>query len=222
MPKMAVVSGDTIDMPLLLQRNPYGRGPWEVDACFPRRFQGKIDMASIDEGSADLLYGLVRALRPRVVLETGTHRGRSTRALVEGVYANDQGKVWTVDMDDYQLMTSGAIAPEMEHWVEQIVGKTPAVFEQEPLKSLQGIDFAHIDGDHTREGLEADLQYVREHMGKECWLFVDNARDGGWPDVRAVLDELKEPHVQLATMCGGDLIWFVKHPDNVQMLPAGH
>jgi len=189
-----ITSGDHMDHRAYFQRGG-GRGPWEVDGLFPQSVSGKVDMATIDEGSADLLYGLVRALRPKVALETGTHKGRSTRAITDALYNNYQGKLYTVDMDDYHIMTSGAIPEEHEQHIEQIVGRTPQVFDLEPLKSLQGIDFAHIDGDHSRKGLEADLQYVRDHMDDECWLYVDNARDEGWMDVRHVLDELEEPHV---------------------------
>ena len=202
-------SGDWVSAPLYAVRGG-GRGPWEVDSLFPKKIEGRLDMATIDEGSADLIFGLVRALRPRVVLETGTHLGRSARAIAAALYQNDQGRLYTVDKDDYKLMFSGAIPEEHEDLVYQIVGETPGVFEEEPLKSLEGIDFAHLDGDHTGEGLKADLQYVRDHMDDECWLFVDNARDPSWNEVRETLDELKEPHIQLATMCGADIIWFCR------------
>lgn len=205
-----VESGQTIDMPLIAGRNPFGRGPWEVDACFPRRFVGTVDMATVDEGYADFLYGLVRALRPRVVLETGTHRGRSAKAIALALEQNQQGRLYTVDMDDYRLMTSGAIPQDVAERVVQVVGRTPEVYEEEPLRGVEGIDFAHIDGDHTREGLLADLAFVRERMDDECWVVVDNARDEGWPAVREVLDEIGEPSVQLATMCGADLIWLCR------------
>lgn len=207
--KEKMMSGEFLKHSAFFQRGG-GRGPWDVDGLFPAQASGNVDFASTDEGAADLLYGLVRALRPRVVLETGTHKGRSTRALAEALYDNYQGRLYTIDCDDYGLMTSGAIPEQCESQVHQIVGRTPEVFETEPLKSLKGIDFAHIDGDHTREGLEADLQYVRDHMDDECWLYVDNARDFQWMEVRNVLDDLDEPHIQLATMCGADLVHFRK------------
>ena len=71
-----MVSGGVVAIPAYGTRGD-GRGQWDVDMLFPKVLRGEVDTNTIDEGSADLLYGLVRAIRPLCVLETGTHKGRS-------------------------------------------------------------------------------------------------------------------------------------------------
>jgi len=215
-----------VEMPHILLRNPVGGAGrpervFAVDSLFPRRLTGRVDTASIDEGSADLLYGLVRGLQPRVVLETGTHKGRSTRALVTALWANARqpiaplsftwhgplGHVYTVDAEDYGILTSGAIAPEMAEVVTPIIGFTPDVFTRPPLDTLTGIDFAFLDGDHSADGLDQDLHYLEAHRAPECWVAIDNSRDGGWPGVRQTLDAWRKyPQLSLSTCSGLDLL----------------
>lgn len=185
-----------------------GRGPWITDILFPQILSGITDLYAIDEATASMLFGIVQAIRPKVLFETGTHRGRSTRAIVESLFVNQQGHLWTVDMDDYGLMVSGAIREHEKPFVTQVVGRTPEVFAEEPLQSLMGIDFAFIDGDHTKEGLIADLEYVDAHRAEHCVILVDNANDDGWPQVREYFKTYRKyPNFLLPTMTGIQMIW---------------
>lgn len=204
------------------QREADGGALFPVDPLFPGTLEGRADMSSIDEGSAALLYGLVRALAPRVVLETGTHKGRSTRALATALrdaaevvvtphsftMTMPSGHLWTVDAEDHQIFASGAIPPEAQRFVTPLHGWTPDVFQTEPLASLQGIQFAFLDGDHSAEGLDAELTYVDLHRAAECWVAIDNTRDPFWPGVaRTLHDYTRYPRISLPTCTGMDLIW---------------
>lgn len=199
-----------------------------VDTLFPQAITGHTDTASIDEGAADLLYGLVRGLQPLVVLETGTHKGRSTRALATALrdnaeiammehsytgYLDQRGKLYTVDAEDHRIFESGALPESTKSYVSQLIGWTPELFETNPhLKALTGIEFAFLDGDHTPEGLAADLAYVDAHRATECWVAIDNSRDGGWPKLQQWLARYTAyPRITLGTCNGLDLIW-MKNP----------
>lgn len=202
-----------------------GRGTqkWPLDTLFPATLTGRIDSSSIDEGTAAALYGLVRMLGPRVVLETGTHTGRGTRELARGLRDNaewdvlphsytlqlEQGHCYTVDLHDYGLRTSGALLPGTDGYTTQIIGRTPGILSQPPLDTLTGIDFAFLDGDHTAEGLEAELIYLEHHRAAECWIAVDNSRDHGWPGVSRVLNDWakKYPRVSFGSCTGLDVLW---------------
>lgn len=194
-----------------------------ADSLFPQRLEGTTDLASVDEGTADLLYGLVRATRPRVCIETGTHKGRSTRAIVSALHANaeveilpltyvgymsDTGHLWTVDELDYGLMTQGAIRDHEKPFVTQVLGHTPDALALPPFDTLEGIDFAFLDGDHTAAGVDAELTYVDLHRAKECLVAIENSRDPGWPGVKRTLEGYHtHPRVSLSTCCGVDLVW---------------
>jgi Methyltransferase domain len=207
---------------IMRRREETGDGAYPVDACFPLELVGTTDTSSVDEGTAALLGGLIQGLRPKVILETGTHKGRSTRAMAAALRANaeltlmpytfvmllDKGHLWTVDEEDYGLMTSGAIREGERPFVTQVIGRTPEIFTQPPLDGLQGIEFAFLDGDHTPDGLDADLTYVDLHRAKECLVAIDNSRDPGWAAVgRYLAGYHKHPRISLPTCTGLDLIW---------------
>lgn len=197
--------GDTVVCEVLAARQ-HPKGYALVNPCFPHRIGINFDLCSIDEGTAKFLEGLVMALRPTICLETGTHLGRSTKAIAQGLAENGSGHLWTVDMDDYGTLPMALQG--IESYVSQVVGKTPGILSEEPLNKLQNIDFAFLDGDHTGEGLKAELEFVDARRASSCWVVIDNATDPGWPEVRDVLNAYnKYPRLTLATMCGTELIW---------------
>ena len=180
---------------------------YELDVLFPYALEGQVDTWGIDEGMASLLTGFVRAIKPNIILETGTHRGRSTRAICEGLYANGGGHLYTVDMNDYGLMTEGAIREHEKEYVTQIIGATPGIFKEDPLSALSGIDFAFLDGAHDKEGVMADLEYVDTHRAPGCTVLIDNARDAGWQELFDYLQSYDVyPSVSIPTMCGLHII----------------
>ena len=192
-----------------------------VDSCFPAVLTGQTNLASSDETACDFLYGLVRATAPKVSLETGTNRGRGTQAIVRALRANaelemlvesyrqrinDPGHLWTVD--EWPVIDVDRVfTPEERAYVTCLRGRTPGVFEQEPLADLQGIEFAYLDGDHSAAGLDADLTYVDLHRAAECWVAIDNTRDPGFPGISRYLAEYRKyQRISLPTACGTDLI----------------
>lgn len=205
---MHIEQGQKLEQRFLIAHDPMKDGrTFTTDVLFPNVLEGDADLWGIDEGAATLLKGFVLAMKPTTILETGTHRGRSTRALAEGVSENGVGHIWTVDMDDYGLMESGALREHEKALVTQVVGRTPEVLHKEPLEGLTGIDFAFLDGDHSAEGIEAEIAFVEERRAAECIVLVDNSRDPGWPDEKALFENYpKENAVSLPTMCGMHLI----------------
>jgi predicted O-methyltransferase YrrM len=195
----------------LSRRADRGGRCFELAPTFPvDEFQVKnLKLWGTDEGAAHMLTGLVRALQPAVVLEIGTNWGRGTRALAEGISYYKKGHLWTVDMIDYEIHSSGALLEEQKEYVTQVVGKTPNVyFDDTSMIDMKGIDFAFLDGEHTAKGIEEDLAYVESHRSTECLVVVDNARDSQWPESAELFESYsKYPHINLPTMCGMELIW---------------
>lgn len=189
-------------------------GPWVVDVGFPKRLVFEMDANGIDEGSADLLYGLVRALRPQVILETGTHKGRSTKALVSALVDSssespipDLSKLYTVDKDDYKTLPQ-ALTPEELLRVTQIIGETPGILGHPPLSELENIEMAFLDGAHDASTVIKELEFVDARRAQRCVVAVDNARDQGWPEIREYFNGYTiYPHIPLSTMCGMELIF---------------
>ena len=185
------------------------RGPFRVDAAYPERVRIPADLSGIDEEACDLLYGLVRALRPRHCIETGTHKGRSTLAITSALTKNNQGHLHTVDIFNYvDLRTT--LPPMMSARVTQVVGRSPEVFYQDPFVNMKKIDFAFLDGAHDGATLRKELEFVDAHRDSTCYVCVDNSLDSGWPEVRATLNDYcttKHPiHAVLETMSGMDIV----------------
>lgn len=201
--------------------DPRGR-QYAVDTCFPARLTGRVDLSSVDEHTADALYGLARLVQPRVVLETGTHKGRATQALARALVDNAQlglvpytftltqptGHLWTVDRTDFGAAT--ALSDAERAVCTLVVGETPDALTRPPFDTLTGIELAVLDGDHTAEGLDAELTYVAHHRAAECWVLVDNSRDTGWPGVARTLREWapRVGHVSFPGVTGLDVLWW--------------
>lgn len=65
------------------------------------RFQSPYQQMSVTLEEAEFLYALVRALKPRSVLELGTGLGLSGRFIAEALVANgDEGHLLTIEPDD--------------------------------------------------------------------------------------------------------------------------
>ena len=203
----AVIEGDQAIGRLLYYASGVSRkGPYVVDVGWPGKFRIQPDLSSIDEGSCDLLHGLVRALRPGVVLETGTHKGRSTHAIATALCENERGVIYTLDCIKWvDLKDVLSLGEKMR--CTQIVGVSPYALSAAPLGDLQGIDFAFLDGAHDGKTLLAEMAYVEAHRADTCIVCVDNALDSGWPEVRQALDSMKHRwHAILETMAGMDII----------------
>tara|TARA_Y100000310_G_C20585634_1_gene765264 strand:+ start:341 stop:1084 length:744 start_codon:yes stop_codon:yes gene_type:complete len=195
----------------LVCRGDRGDKEYRVMPIFPARAIEiqHLKLWSVDEGSASVLTSMVYSLQPELVVEVGTNWGRSTRALAEGLSMNGKGHLWTVDMIDYDIHNSGALLEDQKDYVTQIVGSTPDVYtNDETLRDMKGIELAFLDGEHTAEGVEQDLEYVDAHRAMECLVIVDNARDDQWDTEAEFFNTYdKYPHINIPTMCGFELIW---------------
>ncbi len=179
-----------------------------TDAMFPYSMVGQVTEWCIDEQTAEFITGLVRMLRPKILLETGTNRGRSTRAILDGLFETTESRLWTVDMQDYGLKTEGALLDWQIPMVTQVIARLPGAFSEKPLSELKGIDFAFVDAGHTAEELEADLEYIDQHRAEDCWVVVHDTRSTFWDEIPVFMRSYnKHPVISLRSMNGTDLIW---------------
>jgi len=178
-----------------------------TNPIFPTKLSGEWALWGVDEGFADMLTGMVEALKPRVLLETGTNRGRSARAITEGLKRNGGGMLYTIDQLDHEIKESGAIPEDQCNYVQQIIGPTPDVFEWPDLAEIGNIEFAFLDGDHTAGGVLEELSFIEEHRATHCTVLVDNCMDESWPELQDLFADYDAyPCVILPTMTGTALI----------------
>jgi predicted O-methyltransferase YrrM len=116
--------------------------------------------------SAYLLYGLVRSLKPNVVVEIGSARGRSTCFIGTGLKENGTGKLYAIDphtstawndidsVDTYDLLKSNLQKLKLQDHVD-ILRQTSDVAASGWNKP---IDLLFIDGDHSYDGAMRDWE----------------------------------------------------------------
>ncbi len=59
----------------------------------------EIDPVSAEAEMGTLLYGFVKMLKPRVVVETGTYRAHTAVHLARAIEKNGMGHLWTCDIE---------------------------------------------------------------------------------------------------------------------------
>jgi predicted O-methyltransferase YrrM len=77
----------------------YARVRDRVDAEMAAVDRGYPDHFEVEDGTALLLYMLVRHAKPSLTVEVGVANGRSTQVILRALDANDAGRLVSVDID---------------------------------------------------------------------------------------------------------------------------
>lgn len=113
-------------------------------------------------------YALIRALRPRTVVETGTEKGLGSVVIARALERNgDSGTLFTIDIEP----SSGLlIGPELASRVTRIIGDSVT-----ELSRLDGIDFFIHDSDHSPEHERAEFDAVAPRLSPGGICLSDNS-----------------------------------------------
>lgn len=94
----------------------------------------------------DFLYGLVRLLKPKLILETGTYKGGATKAMAKAALENGTGVVISCDIDENRCREAAASLAGLPAGIRNCDGL-------QAIKEGPCVDFAFIDssGDRVAE-----------------------------------------------------------------------
>jgi predicted O-methyltransferase YrrM len=133
-------------------------------------YASRVDWHSGLGDAVFVLYSLVRAQHPQVIVEIGSARGRSTCALALACRQNGLGRVYAIDPHTINLWTEIGTAGNTEvflrarlrdyhlaDWCEVIT----ATSAEAARTWSTPIDLLFIDGDHTFEGVRRDFELFR-------------------------------------------------------------
>jgi len=125
---------------------------------------------STSVGEKLLLYGLIRALKPATIVETGTHKGLTTLYMAHAIYDEGyDGHIYTVDPYEWGAKANLDKIPELKDYTtyEQIRGDELEV---------DNVDFAFIDGFHEDFEVKSELDNLLPKLSKravvvfhDCW-----------------------------------------------------
>lgn len=151
-----------------------------------------------------ILYSLIRALKPEVVVETGTHKGKTSVYLGQALIDNGKGHLHTCDPWHFDQIGNFRKIPGMNDVITYY--QLPGI--QLPVEE---IDFAFIDGYHVPSEVEPEILYFLPKLKKGGVMvfhdtypqtMVDPAYPLELEDVAASLEKLGLKAVQLNTACG--------------------
>jgi hypothetical protein len=152
-------------------------------------------------GFPEILYSIVRHLKPDVVVETGVGGGLSSAFLLKGLYDNNRGRLYSIDLLNHEeaLAREGRIEkavailpPELKQGFivpDELTGRWDLLSgkTQDLLPSLlQKVGPAQIffhDSEHTYENMMFEYSTSWPHIESKGFLLSDNVNDNrAFPD----------------------------------------
>lgn len=94
-------------------------------------------MMGVEKEAGEFLYGLVRMLKPRLTLESGTGEGYATSYLARGIQENGIGKLYTYEADSH---FAAAARENLAEWPWVQVKNQPLVGYDGPTPDLVFLD----------------------------------------------------------------------------------
>lgn len=130
-----------------------------------------------------ILYGLIRSMKPKVVVEVGTYRGFSASWMAQALKENGAGHLYCIDNfsltdhtakygDARKHLHENLVALEVRDWITILDGDSEKV--QWPDK----VDFAYVDGWHGFRMASHDFNQCAAR-GAECICLDDTIQSVG-------------------------------------------
>ena len=141
---------------------------WMCDADHIGGYPEKWPMGSCWEVEGKMLYAITRLLRPDTVVELGTYYGCSTAHILQGLYDNGKGILYTVD-------NGTDPGPEKQRYSPHLVQRRmDGVKFARELRGLQ-VDLVFEDGPHTTEFTRDVLTYMKQALAPQGIILVHDA-----------------------------------------------
>lgn len=132
-------------------------------------------MHDADAGLPDFCYVICRALRPRVVVETGVGSGVTTSFILQALAANDEGRLWSIDLPPIGAeQFAGSFVPEplRNRWT-LLRGRSRDLLPR-LLSDLPAPDVFLHDSLHTTRNMTFEFQTAWQKMNAGGVLLSDD------------------------------------------------
>lgn len=133
------------------------------------------DELSAEVGELYLIYGMIRAIKPEVCVEIGTHKGTSAWYISQALEHNKKGHLWTCDPFTYEG-SANAVSSYPRTTFLNIKG--------EDFKSEQKIDFAFVDGFHDTAAVTREINSLLPQLNENAIVVFQDCQDEptNWSD----------------------------------------
>ena len=150
----------------------------------------------------DFIWGLVRAIKPKVCVETGTHKGLTSIYIARALEDNNAGHLYTVDPCDWQQEdTFNSLSPNLKKFI------TFQSIRGDEIELEQKIDFLFIDGFHGQKDVVEEMDHLFPMLNERALvLFHDCSEvDDNWKG--GVLAALEKKGILNKTVTIPSLNW---------------
>lgn len=134
-----------------------------------------------------ILHDAIKELKPKHIIETGTHRGLTTLYMLAAIVENRKGFLNTADPYEWGAVGNFEKFPELEKVVR--FHKTRG---SEMIRSLdKGIDFAFIDGFHEKVEVIEEMEVLLPMLAKGAVVYFHDTNGSNiLCDVPGAIEEL--------------------------------
>jgi predicted O-methyltransferase YrrM len=132
-------------------------------------------MHDADAGLPDFCYVICRALKPRVVVETGVGSGVTTSFILQALAANNEGHLWSIDLPPIgaeQFAGSFVPHPLRNRWT-LLRGRSRALLPR-LLSDLPAPDVFLHDSLHTTRNMTFEFKAAWQKMNASAVLLSDD------------------------------------------------
>jgi predicted O-methyltransferase YrrM len=207
----AVRWANSIDAGLWSEAEAFFREQQEVAARKSKELGLRVGGA----GFYELLYFLVRLVRPETIVETGVAFGFSSRALLKALAENRAGfaRLYSSDfpyfrLSDPERIIGCLVEPALhEHWSLLIGGDRENL--KRIVRDVRRIDFVHYDSDKSYSGREFALRTLGPKLAKAALILFDDIQDNS--HFRDFVE--REGRTHLVFESGGKWIGLTGGPD---------
>ncbi|MCH2132803.1 MAG: class I SAM-dependent methyltransferase [Phycisphaerales bacterium] len=152
--------------------------------AFDARARKRLSELPVELGGAahvELLYYLVKRLKPTVVVETGVAAGFSSRAILDAIDENGAGHLYSSDFPYFRLPNPeqyiGVLVDESQrgHWTLMTDGdraNLPRIFNQ-----VDRIDLFSYDSDKSVQGRAYAMKLAEARMHAGTFCVMDDIND---------------------------------------------
>jgi len=132
---------------------------------------------SMLESSRLFLYALCKIIKPKIIVETGVAYGLSTSYILQALYENKSGTLYSIDSEfrpwESELMIGSAIPDELKtHW--KFVKGSSTEKLKDTLESVGKIDIFLHDSMHTYKNMIFEFESAWPYIKNNGFLLSDD------------------------------------------------